>query len=158
MSHATEIKEADTKVEARMLRLLGEPAEWLYQLRYECGLAWLNRHAGYFPALEKALAEMPAEAGALRNPFWAWWLNAWQQLDATLSARLTVMSTGVAGYHAGQGLIQFIHDAKELNYFYRTAHDPKTMLVRLPSFVTEAAHRHLRNLQNQKQSTVQKTI
>lgn len=144
MSHAAKVQEADAKAEARLLRLLGQEPEWMYQLRYDNGLAWIKQHFGFDPRLENALASMPGPDGAERNLFWSWWLNGWQQLDTLMSTRILVQKSGAATYNDASGAVVMFHTPDDLDYFYRQTHDPKSHAAKLPGFVLEAANRYLR--------------
>ena len=144
MSHVVEIQQADAKAETRLLKLLDKDTDWLYELRYTYGLAWLKVRFGFDPKLESALATMPGPQGAARNLFWGWWLNDWQHRDTVMSAQLVPLKDGTASYGRGGGVITIVHSRADLLDHYRELHLPKNSQVRLPGFVLDAARSYLR--------------
>ena len=145
MSHRQQVQQDDAKAQARLLRLLQKSEAWLYELRYEYGMAWLSQHFGFDPRLEQALATMPCFEGSERNLFWSWYLNDWQHSDQLLSLRVTVMESGSAYCSGPEGRIKMIHTPADLKDFYCDLHHPKNSLVKLPAFVLEAARCYLRD-------------
>ena len=125
MSHITEQREADLKVEARLLKLLCWSQEELEQLRYQNGLRYLRE-----------VLTLPDEYAAKverSRLFWSWWINAWRRRDAAFSFRLKVQNDGTANIygvgHSGylNQTYQNVADAEELAAAYEAMHEPMTL-------------------------------
>ncbi|MBD2769731.1 hypothetical protein IC235_17715 [Hymenobacter sp. BT664] len=132
MNHATIIQNADAKVVRRMLRFLAADEEWLFEQRYEAGLAWLESH---YPAGQ--LLDLLAG----HKLFWTWWNNAWAGRDMELSTRTKVNNVGVmtitlkVGTDMMAGATDFIHEPEEFRTYYLAGHSPEKLSIQLDPVV-----------------------
>ena len=126
----TAIRAEDARVQERLLKLLGETADWLFTARLEMGLHWLDTNYGSTTWVEHLSDGQPTIRGRLSaSPlFWAWWNNHWHGRDQRLEACLKVEQTNggewVLAYTRPGAVLadKVFFTAPEFKFFYATNH------------------------------------
>ncbi len=91
MSIATQqIRREDARVQERLLKLLEQEPDWLFTVRLDTGIRWLDTHYGTTAWADHLGAGLPTLRGRLAASalFWGWWNNHWSNRDHHLEARL----------------------------------------------------------------------
>jgi hypothetical protein len=131
MNHATITKTADDKVAARLLHFMEMDAEWLFNLRMEDGMTWLDERFGKGSVRDQL-------AGS--KLFWAWWSNAWASYDAMLSQGLRVMTspTPVLAHSESEDSTCFFHEPAAFCAHYQGSHHRHQKALMLDAVILQS--------------------